>query len=79
MNKRIEKRKQQDDLRREYDLSRLKVGVRAKYTARYSAGTNLVLLSPDVAEHFPDDRSVNAALRRLIRGSGKGRSAGHRE
>ncbi len=67
MNKRTEKRKQRDELRREYDLSRLKGGVRGKYTARYKAGTNLVLLSPDVAEHFPDDRSVNSALRRLIR------------
>jgi len=67
MNKRAEKRKPSDDLRREYDLSRLKGGVRGKYAARYKHGTNLVLLSPDVAEHFPDDRSVNAALRRLIR------------
>jgi hypothetical protein len=79
MNKRTEKRKQQDELRREYDLSKLKGGVRGKYIARYRTGTNLVLLSPDVAEHFPDDRSVNAALRRLIRGSGKGRTAGHAE
>jgi len=44
----------------------LKDGNRGKYAARYKAGTNLVLLSPDVAEHFPDDRSVNSALRRLI-------------
>lgn len=67
MNKKIEKRKLRDELRREYDLSKLKGGVRGKYAARYNAGTNLVLLSPDVAEHFPDDRSVNTALRRLIR------------
>ena len=67
MKKRTEKRKVRDDLRREYDLSKLKDGVRGKYTARYKAGTNLVLLSPDVAEYFPDDRSVNTALRRLIR------------
>jgi hypothetical protein len=67
MNKKTEKRKQRDELRSEYDLSKLKGGVRGKYTARYKAGTNLVLLSPDVAEHFPDDRSVNSALRRLIR------------
>jgi hypothetical protein len=67
MNKKIEKRKLRDELRREYDLSKLKGGVRGKYAARYDAGTNLVLLSPDVAEHFPDDRSVNTALRRLIR------------
>ena len=67
MNKRPEKRKVRDGLRPEYDLSGLKDGIRGKYTARYRAGTNLVLLSPDVAEHFPDERSVNAALRRLIR------------
>jgi hypothetical protein len=67
MNKRIEKRKGRDELRREYDLSKLKGGVRGKYASRYKAGTNLVLLSPDVAEYFPDERSVNAALRRLIR------------
>jgi hypothetical protein len=67
MNKASEKRKQRDELRPEYDLSRLKGGVRGKYAARYKAGTNLVLLSPDVAEHFPDDRAVNTALRKLIR------------
>ena len=67
MNKKAERRKLRDELRREYDLSKLKGGVRGKYTTRYRAGTNLVLLSPDVAEHFPDDRAVNAALRRLIR------------
>ena len=78
-NKKSEKRKQQDDLSREYDLSKLKRGVRGKYAARYRSGTNLVLLSPDVAEHFPDDRAVNTALRRLIRGSGKGRLARHAE
>lgn len=67
MKKRPEKRKLQDELRREYDLSKLKGAVRGKYAARYRAGTNLVLLSPDVAEHFPDDQSVNAALRKLMR------------
>jgi len=28
-----------------------------------------VLLSPDVAKYFPDEQSVNAALRALIRGT----------
>ena len=67
MKKKTEKRKVRNDLRREYDLSALQGGVRGKYAARYKAGTNLVLLSPDVAEHFPDDQAVNAALRKLIR------------
>jgi hypothetical protein len=67
MNKNTEKQKQRDELRREYELPKLKGRVRGKYTARYKAGTNIVLLSPDVAEHFRDERSVNSALRRLIR------------
>jgi hypothetical protein len=66
MKKRTEKRERPDELRREYDLSKLKGGVRGKYIARYRAGTNLVLLSPDVAEYFPDEQSVNTALRSLI-------------
>jgi hypothetical protein len=65
--KRPEKRARRHELRREYDLSELKGGVRGKYIARYRAGTNLVLLSPDVAEYFPDEQSVNTALRTLIR------------
>ncbi|HEY4741337.1 MAG TPA: hypothetical protein VIH76_12150 [Candidatus Acidoferrales bacterium] len=63
MKKKAEKK---DELRTEYELARLKGGVRGKYAARYRTGTNLVLLSPDVAEYFPDDKSVNAALRALI-------------
>jgi len=66
MKKRTESRKAKDELRREYQLSKLKGGVRGKYSERYRAGTNLVLLSPDVAVHFPDDQSVNAALRKLM-------------
>lgn len=33
----------------------------------YKKGTNLVLLSPDVAKAFPDDDSVNEALRGLMK------------
>jgi hypothetical protein len=33
---------------------------------RYRAGTNLVLLDPDVAAAFPDAKAVNDALRMLI-------------
>jgi len=66
MKKRTERQEAKDELRREYDLSKLKGGVRGKYVARYRTGTNLVLLSPDVAEYFPDEQSVNTALRALI-------------
>ena len=54
-----------DDLRREYDLARLTGGVRGKYYKQVTAGTNLVLLDPDVARAFPDSNSVYRALRLL--------------
>ena len=66
MKKKTEKRERRDELRREYDLSKLKGGIRGKYLARHRAGTNLVLLSPDVAKYFPGEQSVNKALRALI-------------
>ena len=69
MKKKTEKQIAGDELRKEYDLSKLKGRMRGKYIARFRAGTNLVLLSPDVAKHFPDEQAVNAALRSLIRGS----------
>ena len=65
MKKRTERQKLTDELRREYHLSKSK-GLRRKYSTRYQAGTNLVLLALDVAECFPDERSVNTALRKLI-------------
>ena len=56
-----------DELRSKYDLSELlKGGVRGKYAARYEEGTNLVLLAPDVAAVFPDERAVNEALRLVM-------------
>jgi hypothetical protein len=54
-----------DALRPEYDLASLKGAVRGKYYERARAGTNLVLLEPDVARAFPDSDSVNRALRLL--------------
>ncbi|MDT7541005.1 MAG: hypothetical protein QOE33_909 [Acidobacteriota bacterium] len=59
------------DLRPEYDSSILKGGVRGKHLRRYREGTNLVLLAPEVAKVFPDDESVNEALRLLMKVSKK--------
>jgi len=70
-----------DELRPEYDLATLlKEGVQGKYAKRYKQGTNLVLLSPDVARDFPSDEAVNEALRLVIQlknipGAGKRRAA----
>ena len=52
------------DMLEEYDFSK---GVRGKYSKRYTEGTNVVLIDPDVAEFFPDHDSINDALRSLIK------------
>jgi len=49
-------------MRKEYDFSK---GVRGKYAAKYKAGTNIVLLDPDVAKIFKSPKLVNEALRSL--------------
>ncbi len=51
-----------DELWPEYDFTQLKGGVRGKYVDRYQAGTNLMLLDPDVVQAFPSPESVNDAL-----------------
>ena len=56
--------KNDPDMMEEYDFSK---GVRGKYAKKYAEGTNVVLIDPDVAEFFPDQDTVNDALRSLIR------------
>ena len=51
-----------DELLPEYDF---RGGERGKYAARYAAGTNVVVLDPDVAAVYPTAEAVNAALRAL--------------
>ena len=46
----------------EYDFSS---GTKGKYAKLYNQGTNLILLEPDVAEAFPDSKSINDSLRAL--------------
>lgn len=62
----MKKVKVTDELRPEYKREDLGVGVRGKYFEEFSKGTNLILLSPDVARVFPTEDSVNEALRSLI-------------
>jgi hypothetical protein len=53
-----------DEMRPEYDFSR---GIRGKHFESYRTGTNVIFLEPDLVEAFPDSRSVNLALRLLVR------------
>jgi hypothetical protein len=68
-----------NDLRPEYDLSQLKGGVRGKYYQQASAGTNLVLIEPELARVFPDTESVNRALKLLVDTAAAAASRRHRK
>ncbi len=60
-------RKPTDDLRPEYKRSDFGTLVRGKYAQRVIDATNVVVLDPQVAKAFPNDRAVNKALRGLLR------------
>ena len=51
------------DMLDEYDFSK---GIRGKYADRYSKGTNVIVIDPDVAEFFSDSKAINDALRSII-------------
>ena len=62
------KRAPKNDLRPAYKRSDF-VGplVRGKYAKRLKQSSNIVVLQPEVAAAFPNDETVDAALRSLIR------------
>lgn len=66
--------KTSDELRPEYDLRKLKFVGRGIFAEQYRSGTNLVLLEPDVRRVFPDDDSVNEALRVIAKAAKMQRS-----
>jgi len=43
-----------EEMRTEYDFSQLTGAVRGKYYSRAKAGTNLVLIDPNLAKVFPN-------------------------
>lgn len=55
--------KKSDDLRQEYPAELIRSGVRGKFAARHREGTNVVLIDPELHQHYPDSEAVNRALR----------------
>lgn len=55
-----------DDMRPEYDFASMKGGVGGKYARRVRAGTNIVLIEPEVAAAFPTEEAVNEALKGVL-------------
>ena len=56
--------KKQSEILDEYDFSK---GVHGKYAQAYHEGVNIVKIDDDVTKVFPDSKSVNEALRTIIR------------
>jgi alpha-beta hydrolase superfamily lysophospholipase len=63
----MKKNKKHSDVLPEYDFAKMEGGVRGKYVARYRAGTNLVLLDPEIHRAFPTSAAVNQTLRAVLK------------
>ena len=55
-----------DWLSAEYKRGDLGPIVRGKYARRMAAGSNVVVIDPAVSKAFPNEASVNSALRGLL-------------
>jgi hypothetical protein len=63
--------KKQDDyeLNDEYDLSKMTILPKGRFDPQRRLGSNIVVLEPDIAKAFPNDETVNEALRLLLKAS----------
>ena len=61
-----------DDFLPEYDFSG---GVRGKYAERFAAGSNCIVLDPELAAEFPDSESVAKVLRAYLKSKSRKRTA----
>ena len=69
MKKNSIKNQDDDELKEEYDLSKMTILPKGRFDPRHRIGTNVVVLEPDVAKAFPNDEAVNEALRLLLKAS----------
>lgn len=60
----MKEKKENEEMLDEYDFSQ---GEKGKYFRKYKEGSNVVVLDPDVAKVFRDQRLVNESLRALVR------------
>jgi len=58
--------KKTEEMRAEYRREDLGIGVRGKHHAAFEKGSNLVLLTPELAKIFPTNEAVNTALESLV-------------
>ena len=55
------------ELRDEYDLSKMTILPKGRFDPKHRIGKNVIVLDPDIARAFPSDEAVNEALRLLLK------------
>jgi len=67
MKKNSIEKQDDDELREEYDLSKMAILPRGRFDPNRRIGTNVVVLEPEIAKAFPSDQAVNEALRLVLK------------
>ena len=57
------------ELKPEYDLSKMAILPKGRFDPKRRVGKNVVVLDPDIAKAFPNDKAVNQALRLILKAS----------
>ena len=55
------------ELRDEYDLSKMTILPKGRFDPKRRIGTNVIVLDPEIAKAFPNDEAVNEALRVILK------------
>ena len=55
------------ELKAEYDLSKMTILPKGRFDPKRRIGTNVVVLDPEIAKAFPNDEAVNEALRVILK------------
>ncbi len=63
-----------DDLRDEYSFDK-SAAKPNRFAADIKQGGRMIVLDPEIAKAFPDSKSVNAALKKLLGENGRNGSA----
>ena len=69
MKKNSTKKRDDYELKKEYNLSKMTVLPKGRFDPKRRIGNNVVVLEPDIAKAFPSDEAVNEALRLLLKAS----------
>lgn len=67
MKKNSMKKRNDYELRKEYNLSKMTVLPRGRFDPKRRVGSNVVVLEPEIAKAFPSDEAVNEALRLILK------------